>query len=129
MLPPQPAVLVFGGDGMSDRFVHTSGEKFDVIELRLPHHLDFNEFDRIIDSLSHIIESRPAARWIIDLSHVEYTGSAVLGLLVNLRQQIKEGGGSLVLCGMSEKLGNILRACSLDRLFKHAATRDAAMRV
>jgi anti-anti-sigma factor len=94
--------------------------------LRLPHQLDFNEFDKLIESLSRTVESKPAGKWVIDLSAVEYTGSAVLGLLVNLRQQIKEGGGSLVLCNTSQKLADILRACSLDRLFKTASTRDAA---
>ena len=111
---------------MSERFVHTSGDKVEVLELRLPQQLDFNEFDKLTESLSAVLQSRPAAKWVIDLSTVEYTGSAVLGLLVNLRQQIKEGGGSLVLCNTSPRLADILRACSLDRLFKTASTRDAA---
>ena len=113
---------------MSERFVHHGGEKVEVIELRLPQQLDFKEFDKLIESLEHIINSKPAAKWIVDLSHVEYSGSAVLGLLVNLRQQIKEGGGALVLCNTSPRLSEILRACSLDRLFKTVATRDAALK-
>ena len=114
---------------MSERFVHHSGEKVELLELRLPQHLDFKEFDKLIESLTQLVETRPAARWIVDLTQVEYTGSAVLGLLVNLRQQIKEGGGALVLCNMSERLSDILHACSLDRLFKTAPNRDAAIKV
>ena len=113
---------------MSERFVHHSGETVEVLELRLPQQLDFKEFDKLTDSLSAVLQSRPGAKWVIDLSHVEYTGSAVLGLLVNVRQQVKEGGGSLVLCHTSQRLSEIMRACSLDRLFKSASTRDAAMK-
>jgi anti-anti-sigma factor len=113
---------------MSERFAHTSSDKCELLELRLPQQLDFNEFDKLIESLSQVVQSKPPARWVVDLAHVEYTGSAVLGLLVNLRQQIKETGGSLVLCHTSARLSDILHACSLDRLFTTAPTRDAAMK-
>jgi anti-anti-sigma factor len=117
-----------GETAMSERFVHTSGENVEVLELSFPQQMDFNEFDKIIEGLSRIVAAKPVAKWVVDVSKVEYTGSAMLGLLVNLRQQIKETGGALVLCGMSPRLIDILNACSLDRLFKTAATRDAAMK-
>ena len=114
---------------MSERFAHVSGDKVEVLELRLPQQLDFNEFDQLIESLNAAVTSKPAAKWVIELSQVEYTGSAVLGLLVNLRQQIKESGGALVLCGTSPRLLDILHACSLDRLFKTAPTRETAIKL
>ena len=113
---------------MSDRVVHVSGDRAEVLELRLPPQLDFKEFDKLTENVSNVIALRPAARWVIDLAGAEYTGSAMLGLLVNIRQQVKESGGSLVLCNTSERLANVLRACSLDRLFKTVSTRAAAMK-
>ena len=113
---------------MPDRFVHESADKIEVLALNFPQQMDFNEFDKIIDALTHVVAAKPSAKWVIDLTHVEYTGSAILGLLVNLRQQVKESGGSLMLCCMSQRLSDILHACSLDRLFKTAPTRAAAMK-
>jgi anti-anti-sigma factor len=113
---------------MADRFVHSSEGNVELVELQLPQQMDFNEFDKIIEGLTEIVSARPAARWIIDCSAVAYTGSAALGLLVNMRQQIKETGGALVLCGISPRLSDILHACSLDRLFKTASSRAAAMK-
>ena len=56
-------------------------------------------------------------------------GSAMLGLMVNLRQQVKSAGGRLVLCSMPPTLMQIFRTCCMERLFIIARTRDEAMRL
>src|SRR4051812_49255003 len=110
------------------RFSVTTAGPVNVVELHLPQVLDIAEFDRLNEGLSEALEGKGAQAWVLDLSGVEYTGSAILGLMVNLRQQIKTGGGRLVLCGMSPRLTSVFRTCSLDRLFKHTNTRDEAVR-
>ena len=54
---------------------------------------------------------------MLDLTRLCYAGSSVLGLIVNIRQRVKQGGGRLVLCGLSDRLLQIFRTCSLERLF------------
>jgi anti-anti-sigma factor len=66
-------------------------------------------------------------KWIIDLSAVTYMGSAMLGMLVNVRQQIKAGGGRLLLCGLSKPLMTIFRTCCMERLFTIVKDRGAAL--
>lgn len=114
---------------MADRFSVSGENNVHIIELALPLHLDHNEFDQITEELVAQLHTAGGGKWIIDLSRVDYTGSAGLGLLVNLRQKIKEGGGSLVLCGLSSRMSTNLHACSLDRLFKFAPSRAAAMKM
>lgn len=99
-----------------------------VIELKLPDTLDFSEFDKLNEGLLDIISGAASGQWVMDLSGSDYMGSAVLGLLVNIRQRIKKAGGKLVLCGMSDGLKAIFHACSLERLFTISRTRAEAMK-
>jgi anti-anti-sigma factor len=100
-----------------------------IVELALPLSLDPHEFDRLNENLLKTLGEHPADRWVLDLSQVMYMGSAVLGLMVNVRQVIKTGGGKLVLCGLSERLVQIFNTSCLERLFVIARTRGDAVRV
>ena len=107
-----------------------------VIELRLPEQLDSEEFGRLNDTLIEAAAASSAASaggggperaLVLDLSHLAYAGSSVLGLLVNVRQKVKEAGGRLVLCGLSDRLLQTFRTCSLERLFVIRRSRDEAV--
>jgi anti-anti-sigma factor len=98
-----------------------------VIELFLPIGLDIDEFDRLNEAILALIASEPDGAWVLDLSKLDYMGSASLGLMVNVRQRIKQGRGRLVLCGLSPRLLQIFRTCCMERLFKIVRSRDEAM--
>jgi anti-anti-sigma factor len=100
-----------------------------VIELEVPQTLDAVEFDRLNESILDALDGCADQPWVLDLSRVGYIGSAMLGLIVNLRQRIKTGNGRLVLCGLSNRLHEIFRACSMERLFTITKTRPDAIRV
>ena len=100
-----------------------------IVELDLRQQIDGTEFDRMNQELGEVVRAQPRAAWVLDLTHVQYTGSVVLGVIVNIRQQVKQTGGRLVLCGMSQRLMEIFRTCSLDRLFTVAATRESAVKM
>jgi anti-anti-sigma factor len=53
--------------------------------------------------------------------------SAMLGMLVNMRQQIKASGGHLVLCNLSKPLIGIFKTCCMERLFTIVKDRAAAL--
>ena len=98
-----------------------------VIDLTLPHTLDIDEFDRLNESILEQVRAEPEGQWVIDLSQAQYLGSAALGLLVNLRQQIKQSGGRLVLCGLSPQLIHIFKTCCMERLFRITKSRKDAI--
>jgi anti-sigma B factor antagonist len=98
-----------------------------VVDLTLPNSLDIDEFDRLNEGILELIRSEPEGQWVLDLSQVAYLGSAALGLLVNLRQQIKQSGGRLVLCGLSPQLMHIFKTCCMERLFRITKTRKDAI--
>lgn len=99
-----------------------------IVELALPQHLDSGEFDRLNDALLAQFADEPQGHWVIDLADLQYMGSSVLGLMVNIRQRVKEAGGRLVLCGMSPRLLRIFQTCCLERLFVIRAGRAEATR-
>lgn len=100
-----------------------------IAELYLSDTLDVMEFDRINEALLQAVDGDASGRWILDLTRTTYMGSAVLGLLVNIRQRVKQAHGRLVLCGLSPQLEQIFRACCMERLFTMAKTREEAIKV
>jgi anti-anti-sigma factor len=104
-------------------------DSVNVVEFSFPPVIDAVEFDRINESVLELIDGRTAQPWIVDLARVDYLGSAMLGLMVNVRQRIKTGGGSLALCNVSPRLLAIIRACSMERLFRIARTRGDAVKM
>ena len=99
-----------------------------VIDLILPDALDAAEFDHLNESLLGVIQGKTEGPWVLDLAQASYMGSAVLGLMVNIRQQIKQSQGKLVLCNLSQRMAEVFRACSLERLFIIEQSRAAAIR-
>ncbi len=100
-----------------------------VIELLLPDELDSVEFDKLNETMLHLFDGRTAENWVLDLAKTEYVGSAVLGLMVNVRQHVKTGKGKLVICSLSRTLHDIFRASSLERLFTIAKSRAEAIKL
>ena len=98
-----------------------------IVDLTLPQTLDIDEFDRLNESILEVIRGEPDGQWVFDLTEVAYMGSAALGLLVNLRQQIKQSGGRLVLCGLSPQMLQIFKTCCMERLFRIVKGRKDAI--
>ena len=106
---------------------HTKAGTVNIIDLTLPHTLDIEEFDRLNEAILGLIRAEPEGQWVLDLSQLSYMGSAALGLLVNLRQQIKQSGGRLVLCGLSPQLLHVFKTCCMERLFRIVKSRKDAI--
>ena len=128
------AALLGGGPEEVERvqmsanlYKHSKAGTVNVVDLTLPHTLDIEEFDRLNESILELIRGEPEGQWVLDLSQLSYMGSAALGLLVNLRQQIKQSGGRLVLCGLSPQLVHIFKTCCMERLFRIVKSRKDAV--
>jgi len=114
---------------MAELFQVHQAETARVIEFHLPDSMDPLEFDPLNESILSLLDGDAGAKWIVDLSRVSYMGSAMLGLMVNLRHRIKRAGGRLVLCGLSPRLLEIFRTCCMERLFTITANRPQALKL
>ena len=112
---------------MADLFQLSAVGVVQVIRLELPEALDSGEFDRLNDAVLGVIGKQAAGGWVVDLSAIEYAGSSVLGLLVNIRQRIRQSGGRLVICGLSTLLVQVFKTCSLERMFVIRKSVDEAV--
>jgi anti-anti-sigma factor len=110
-----------------ERFDITQEQSANVLQFFMPITLDTMEVDSIIEEVLKELEARGTERWVVDLSKVDYLGSSMLGLFVNMRERIRHAGGALVLCGMSAQLHQIFRNCCLERLFTIAKSRNDAL--
>jgi anti-sigma B factor antagonist len=54
----------------------------------------------------------------IDLSKVEYADSTALGLIIGLRNRLRERGGSVRLVAPSERMRKLLGYAGLDKAFE-----------
>ncbi|MEO6435504.1 MAG: STAS domain-containing protein [Tepidisphaeraceae bacterium] len=113
---------------MSQHYQVSREGEIHLMELELPQQMDAAEFDKLNDAIEAAADGAIAGRWVLDLSNAQYIGSAMLGLMVNLRQRIKAGGGRLVLCGLSQHLTRALATCSLHTFFVTVPTRAEAIR-
>lgn len=111
----------------SQRFQITQENAATVLQFFLPPMLDTMEIDGVIESVLQNIGTVGHGRWVVDVSQVQYMGSSMLGLFVNIRERIRKGGGTLVLCGMSPQLMRIFRTCCLERLFTIVNSRADAL--
>ena len=102
-------------------------ESVNLIELHLPETLDSQEFDQLNDRAAAALARVAGEAWVLDLTHVDYSGSSVLGFLVNVRQLIKSANGKLILCNMHPRLAMIFETSRLGRLFTIAKTRSEAI--
>jgi anti-anti-sigma factor len=100
-----------------------------LVELVLPDDLDSAEFDRLNARIDEVFVNQPNPRFILDLSATRYMGSAMLGLMVNIRHRVKTMNGKLTLCGLSAPLQGVFKACCLEKLFTITRTRDDALKL
>jgi len=106
----------------------STSESVNVLELTLPSVIDGADFDNLNESVLDAIQAAAAQPWVLDLSGVLYVGSAMLGMMINVRQRIKEAEGRLVLCGLSARLNEIFHACCMERLFTITRSRADALK-
>jgi anti-anti-sigma factor len=98
-----------------------------VIALLLGDSIDEIEFDALNEALRSAIEGHP--RVVLDMTSTSYVGSAVLGMLVNVRQRVRAAGGDLVVCGLSARIQQVFAVSSLARLFTVVKTRPDALQL
>jgi anti-anti-sigma factor len=64
---------------------------------------------------------------VVDLAKTEYISSLVLASFVFMFKKAKDAGGNLVFCNINNKIMEILKATSLDKVFELAKDRDDAI--
>lgn len=73
------------------------------------------------------LERSPARNVVVDLRQVDYCGSTALGFLVRLGQVVRNRGGSMALCNVSEHGKAILGIVNLADTWPIHPTKEEAL--
>jgi len=68
-------------------------------------------------------------RIVLDLDGVRYFNSSCIARLLRLRQAVGQAGGVVVIAGASGHVSTLLGLTGLDKVFRLADTRAAAIRL
>jgi anti-sigma B factor antagonist len=89
--------------------------------------LDFDAGSKIRRGLTDVLRRGPHALIVVDLTHVHFTDSTGLGVLVHARREQQSCGGDLSLVVRSDTLLRTLRISSVARLFTMFDDVDSAL--
>ena len=82
---------------------------------------------KIVDTQVQALIEGGMTRLVLDLGECAYADSAGLGLLVHTYGLLQDRGGSLRLCGVSARIGNLLRMTKADGFLPVDADRAASV--
>ena len=101
--------------------------KASVIDMRLDATLDVQAFNEITEQLIDRWPIPPGRDVLVDLTRSHFSGSIVLGLLINIRTRARANGGELIVVAASPGLIQVCRTANLDRLIVMVPTRAQAL--
>jgi stage II sporulation protein AA (anti-sigma F factor antagonist) len=64
---------------------------------------------------------------VVDLCRTDYCGSTALGLIVRLWRRVRQNGGRMALCNLSEHEREIFAIAKLDSLWPICLSREDAL--
>jgi anti-anti-sigma factor len=99
-----------------------------ILTVTVPHIRSgaFALVDALRQEFTAALEGLEQPHVIVDLSQIEYFGSAGVRPLLGLRRQIQDAGGRLILCSLSADVEEVLRT---TRLISPDETTPAAFDV
>ncbi len=96
-----------------------------IARLRITNISAPQEAERVQAEIKSLVE-RGARKLVLDFKYVEYTGSAVLGMLLVVRKTVIDAGGRLVI-SHAERIAQLLDISKTRKLFELAPDpREAA---
>ena len=82
---------------------------------------------RIVREVSEDLQRVEAAQIILDFSNVREINSAMMAVLLSLRERLQSKQGRLVLCGLRPDVLDRFRVMQIDRLLGVVNDLDAAL--
>jgi anti-anti-sigma factor len=97
-----------------------------VVTVQTENLLGITDVNRLGSQLSDLL-ARGDTKLVVDLAMVKYAGSAALGMLLSIDQQLKLSQGKLILAA-AEKLEGLLKVSRTRGVFALATDVQAAVR-
>jgi anti-sigma B factor antagonist len=113
---------------MSPFIVQQVGENT-VVEFTAPSLMDPIELEQIAQSLYRLVDEQDRRRIVLDFEKVQYLSSQAIGILLGMQKRLAAAkGGELVLCGVGNRLLELLRITRLDKVLTIKPSQKEAVR-
>lgn len=98
-----------------------------LVTFAQPVALDSRRIEAMEQEFNQLLASTDSQQIILDFSSVQMIGSQALGVLLNVRRQLDETGGTLFISGVDPKLYRVFRVTQLDGLFEFFPDNESAV--
>ena len=115
---------------MDDLYTVRQYEKHTLVVFRTPSMMNPADNERVRTGLLRLVEEEGRTHMVLDFGRVQFISSTVIGILLTLNKRLAAGPGGaagLVLCGVGERLLDLLKISKLDRLLTIKPTRKEAL--
>jgi anti-sigma B factor antagonist len=114
----------------SPHFTIQTIEKYTVVEFRTASLMDQLVLEEIGRSLYQLVDEQDKRLLILDFERVQYLSSQAIGILLTLNKKLSAlKHTSFVLCGVGDKLMELLKITRLDRVLKIKPSQKEAVKV
>jgi anti-sigma B factor antagonist len=105
-------------------------EKWTVIEFTTPSLMDPIVLERTAQALYRLIDAEDRRMIILDFSRVQYISSQAIGIVLTMNKKLTSLKRSkFILCGVGDKLMQLIKITRLDRLLTIKQTQEQAIKV
>ena len=114
---------------MDDLYTVRQYEPHTMVVFRTPSLMNPGDIERVRGGLLRIVDEEKRTHVVLDFGRVQFISSPVIGILLSLHKRLGSAPGKtqLVLCGVSDKLMDLLKIAKLDRLLTIKASRKEAV--
>jgi len=88
----------------------------------------WGDIDRVGNELIASVKGQSTPAWLIDLSRLEYMGSALVALVVRVWKAVQNGGGKVVVVCGGGMPQEVLRLAGLDKVWTITTTYEDGLR-
>ena len=115
---------------MSAAFITQQIEKFTVVEFKVDSLMDPLLLEKTGAALYRLIDEEDRRRIILDFTTVQFVSSQAIGIVMAMRKRLLALKGSrLILCGLSDKLQQLIKLTGLEKLLMMKPTQKEAIKV
>jgi anti-anti-sigma factor len=91
--------------------------------------LEFQEIEFEGDELLELLEDETLRNVIVDFGATDYFGSTALGVFLKVWERVRERGGRMVFCNLSDHEWEILEVAGLAGLWPRCSSREEAQQL
>jgi anti-anti-sigma factor len=88
----------------------------------------YEEIETGARDILHLLENGSIQNVVLDFHQTDYYGSTALGFFVKLWKRVRDRGGRMAFCGVSDLERDILKVTKLDGLWPICSSREEALK-